>query len=447
MFGAVGDGISNDSLAFARLAAAVNQAGGGTIRLRRTTYLIGGHSRLSKDTHWSFAPLQLLELRDCSRPLAIEGSGAIFRCEGGHRYGTFDPIRDTPTKHAQPFYEAGQAATPYTYMILIENCRGAVSISDLELDGNHQALRLGGPWGDTGWQIPAVGIFLRNNSGDEVLRNVYTHHHAQDGLMIDGLKDSPSAIPVVRRIENVRSEYNGRQGCSIVGGRGYRFSRCRFAHTGKAALHSAPGAGVDIEAEGEKTNRDLRFEKCEFVDNIGVGFLAEAGDNADILCRDCRFIGTTSWSAWPNAPYMRFEDSTFIGALVRIFGHSDPARATQFLRCTFLDDPKLSPNGKVYTPGSPHGAIADLYFGTNAKFAHCLFELTHNGLLPWGWRTIYEDCKLFQTAPTVSYPKGEYRGYNTVTGAVDMYNTKVTGTLVLNGVVHCAPKLFGGEPW
>jgi hypothetical protein len=332
-------------------------------------------------------------------------------------------------------------------MIWANQCAGPVLITDLELDGSLGQLQLGGPYGDTGHQIPAVGIYLSDNGGEEVVRNIYTHHHGQDGLMINGIDDVSSSRGVRRRVENVRSEYNGRQGCSIIGGRGYIFSNSKFNHTGKGGLQSAPGAGVDIEAEGDKINRDLTFVQCEFADNTGVGFLAEAGDNAEISCRGCRFVGTTSWSAWPYAPLMRFDDCTFVGAAVKIFGDkANPSRAAQFLRCSFLDDPKLTPNGKVYVPGTPHGAIADLAFGDNAHFTRCSFRLTHNGLLPWGWRTIFEDCTLTQRASTVSYPKGEYRGYNTLIGTVDLYNTKVTGTLVVNGKRH-GPGLMGGEPW
>src|SRR4051812_20691178 len=42
-FGAIGDGRTNDTDAFARMTAAVNSAGGGTVLLRKTTYIVGGH--------------------------------------------------------------------------------------------------------------------------------------------------------------------------------------------------------------------------------------------------------------------------------------------------------------------------------------------------------------------------------------------------------------------
>src|SRR4051812_45456452 len=45
MFGAKGDGATNDSAAFARLAEAITHRGGGTIALRRKTYIVGAQRR------------------------------------------------------------------------------------------------------------------------------------------------------------------------------------------------------------------------------------------------------------------------------------------------------------------------------------------------------------------------------------------------------------------
>jgi hypothetical protein len=43
-------------------------------------------------------------------------------------------------------------------------------------------------------------------------------------------------------------------------------------------------------------------------------------------------------------------------------------------------------------------------------------------------------------------PKGQYLGRTTIDAPVDLYGTKVVGTLVLNGKV--LPKqLMGGKPW
>jgi hypothetical protein len=445
MFGAKGDGVANDSAAFKALADAVNANGGGTVRFRRTTYLVGAQQRSIGRGGWAYTPADLLDFRGCSKPLIIEGNGATIRCAPGLRYGTFDRLRGTPTKHNQPYYEQHELATPYRQMILVADCTGPVVVSDLELDGNLPNLRIGGPFGDTGWQIPAFGLSLTNNRGSERVSSVYTHHHGLDGLYIDGLDRWVSPRPE-RLISNVRSEYNGRQGCSIVGGRGYAFRGCRFDHTGRSAVTSAPAAGVDIEAEGGKQIRDLSFTDCRFADNAGCGMVADVGDSEGATFTGCTFIGTTSWSAWPAKPRFRFHSCTFVGSAVNAYPHKDPQLAAQFHECRFRDDPRLSPTGKVALNGKKEHPIVDLGTSDNVLFSRCSFILTHGGLLPWSWRATYSNCTMQQRSPSVAFPKGKYLGYNRIDGRVDLYNSKVLGTVVVNGTP--TPKgLLGGEAW
>lgn len=431
MFGAKGDGVTNDSAAMAALAAAVNANGGGTVKFRRTTYRVGGQVRAAQDdASYIFEPVRLLEFSGCRTALTIVGNGARLKCVEGLRYGVF-AVDGKPARHAMPYSGPGRA-TPYLYMIRIADCTGPVEVSDLELDGSSASLVLGGEFGDTGWQIPAVGLALFNNHGAEIVRNIHTHHHGQDGFYIDGLASAGGTVPR-REITDLRSEYNGRQGCSIVGARGYRFERCRFAHTGRAGFASNPGAGVDIEAEGGKTNRDLRFIDCEFADNYGCGMVADTGDSADVSFMRCSFIGTTNWSAWPCKPGFRFDDCSFVGAVARAFGDSDPARATQFFNCRFVDDPSLSPTGKIYPGGHPDRPLADLSDAANILFSKCSFLARHEGTLPWSVRAIYEDCVMEQKSPAQSYPRGTFRGRTIITGNVDLYGSKFAGELILNG--------------
>jgi hypothetical protein len=271
---------------------------------------------------------------------------------------------------------------------------------------------------------------------------VQSHHHGQDGIMINGDHTRSTRS----RFENVITEYNARQGVSLVGGRGYDFLRCKFNNTGRSVIASAPAAGVDIEAEGTKLNRDFTFEDCEFSNNVGCGLLADAGDSEEATFKRCKFIGTTSWSAWPHKPRFSFEDCTFVGTLVHPFPHEDPGQAAQFHDCRFRDDPTLSPNGRIYFAGNRQHAIVDMAESHNVFFNRCLFRLTHDGLMPWSWRAIYSDCTMTQTAKKVAFPRGMYLGYNTISGPADMYNSKILGTLLLNG--KTVPKgLNGGLPW
>lgn len=431
-FGAKGDGVTNDSRAFAALADAVNAAGGGTVELRRTTYIVGGHTR-NPDPRalYRWEPVKLLSFKHCSRPLLIRGNGACIRCAPGMRFGSFE-IDGRPAPHTGRYLGPG-IATPYQAMILANGCTAPIEISDLELDGNLPHLLIGGTYGDTGYQIPAVGILLIDNRADEVVTNVYSHHHALDGMSIQGIDEPLSPLPR-RLITGFRAEFNGRQGCSITGGIGYAFEKCRFAHTGRSVLHSAPGAGVDIEAEGGRKNRDFRFTDCEFVDNNGCGMVADSGDSEGAVFTRCTFVGTTAWSAWPNKPHFRFQNCRFVGSVVWAYGDKDhPERAAQFYDCLWLDDPKLSPTGQVYLAGQKNGPVVDLASGYNVRFVRCTFNLTHNGLLPWSWYAIYQDCRLSQAAPVAAYPKGKYLGTSVINGKVDMTGTHVIGTLLLNG--------------
>jgi hypothetical protein len=424
-FGASGDGVTNDTNAFAALAAFVNRRGGGTIALRPTTYIVGKQSQDPAQPNYAFAPARIMEFSGCSKKLSIIGNGARIRCADGLGFGTFDRSTGRATDHPLPYYTLGELATPYAWMISAENCSGGIEISDLELDGNLTNLIIGGPVGDTGRQIPATGLRLANNNCAELISRIHSHHHALDGIMLDGLENRKTTS----RLQEIISEYNARQGCSLVGGSNYSFANCRFNHTGRAGLVSAPAAGMDIEAEVKKI-RNVSFNGCEFSNNSGVGMVADSGDTDGATFDSCRFIGTTVWSAWPFKPHFRFSRCQFIGAVVHAFPASDPDRAAQFRDCMFLDDPTLSPTGEVYQPDWP---IVNLAESQNVLFDGCQFDLHFRSVLPWSWNAIYNNCTMFQAAAGLAYPKGTYTGVCSIDGNVDLYGTSVLGDLTVNG--------------
>jgi hypothetical protein len=431
MFGAKGDGVTNDSVAMARLAAAVSMNRGGRIEFGpKKTYLVGAQ-RPRPGAAYAYDPVTLLEFTGCQRPLIIRGNGAKIRCAPGLRYGVFDATTGRAVKHPMPYVGPG-LASPYRFMIKVENCTGTVEIADLELDGSLPRLQIGGQYGDAGWQIPAIGLALINNRGPETVRGVHSHHHALDGFYVDGVDAAP--VPgVTRRLQDLRSEYNGRQGCSIVGGRGYAFERCDFSRTGRSAIVSNPSAGLDIEAEAGKRIRDLTFSDCSFTDNVGCGMVADTGDSERASFTRCKFVGTTQWSAWPSKPFFSFANCTFVGAVARAFGDTNPARATRFADCTFTDDPALAPGRKVYGGTNASGPLLDLSDARNVYFGRCTFLARHNGVLPWSTGAIYENCRMEQVKKTHGFPRGTYRGRNTIVGLVDLYGSTNTGEVLMNG--------------
>jgi hypothetical protein len=137
---------------------------------------------------------------------------------------------------------------------------------------------------------------------------------------------------------------------------------------------------------------------------------------------------------WPNKPRFRFENCTFVGAIVHAFGDADPARAARFTACSFLDDPALSPTGEVYGGENPSRPIADLPGNPNVLFDRCKFLLTHRSVLPWTVNVvIFKDCVMSQRAPAESYPRGTFVGRNVINGNVVLYSARIRGELILNG--------------
>jgi hypothetical protein len=358
-------------------------------------------------------------------PLKIIGNGARLIAQPGLRFGTFDVQSGRRVDHPMPYLDHADLAFPYRAMIFVSDCTAAVEVRDLELDGNLERLRIGGPFGDTGWQIPGTGLLLTGNRHVEVVENVFTHDHGQDGAMFIGAAARVGRTTVRRLV----SRKNGRQGLSITGGRGYDLLDCEFSRSARGVVKSAPAAGVDIEAETNPIE-DVSFTKCRFADNGGSGLVADSGNTRNFRFAGCHFIGTTSWSAWPNKPGCRFSDCLFVGSVVHPFADRDPRRAARFLRCTFTDDPALSPTRKVYTGGGP---IVNMAQSENVLFDKCTFRLVASGTLPWAWAATYRDCRMTQKSAAIANPKGRYQGYSTIKGRVDLYGSMIEGTLVLNG--------------
>jgi hypothetical protein len=375
-----------------------------------------------------FPPRDPLTFINCRLPLELRGNGARLLCEPGLRYGVFG-LGGEAAHHPMPYSGSG-VVSPYRAMIAVEQCLGAVHIADLELAGCTDQLIIGGQYGDTGWQIPAMGLYLRDNLGSEVIERVRSHHHPQDGVQINGFDgDTPGAQ---RMMTDVVADANGRQGLSLVGGRGWRFARCTFTRAGRGKILSAPGAGVDIEAEGGKRIRDLAFADCHFADNAGCGMVADSGDSEGVHFERCSFVGTTSWSAWPYKPRFRFDECHFTGALVHAWGDADATRAAQFTRCIFDDDPARSPTGKVYGGVNSTHPLADLAYAQNVLFDRCEFTAL-SGVLPWSTGAIYRDCTMMQGISTSGFPRGRFEGHNTIVGKVDLYGSTITGELSVNG--------------
>lgn len=377
-FGAVGDGVTNDTLAFQLAAAAVTALDGARLVFGPGEYIVGLQTltgALGQGNSYTYE--EIITIENCTRPVSLIGYGAKLKAADGLRFGTFDPVTGLPTTIPSPYVDSDYRADAYFGMLHL-NYNKNVNIEGFELDGNILNLELGGVWGTSGsYQCRANGIRVFNN---EICRisNVYSHHHGLDGIIVgyDGSDEFSPTFPTT--IENCSCPYNGRDALSIVGGKGVTVINGNFSHTGKDVpvgwVGSDPGSGCDIEAENASI-RNIKFINCEFINNERTGIVAGSGDSADIVFENCLFWGTTGTPIWADKPNMTFRGCRIYGTVFKGFPGTSRFDGLKFYGCHF-EDKIYTPTGTVYLPGDQLVTMADFNFGL---FQDCTFVANECG--------------------------------------------------------------------
>lgn len=341
-FGAVGDGVTDDTDAFYAASQAIEANGGGTLYLHAgKTYRVGRQYHVyGQYPYWQAAPIILFE--NVSGKITVLGNGATLKANSGLKYGSFHPITGEPYFHDNitGFTDLNYRTGAYKGMIDILNCSD-IEIRNINLDGNISSLELGGYWSDS-YQCYAHGIHLIDVDNGKIY-DVNSSYHAFDGLYVRHRYINEYSNPTPVYIENSVFNYNGRQGLSWCGGIGLTAVNCKFNHTGKApgGFHSPPAAGVDIEPLSTELCLDGNFIDCDFVDNQGCGLVANNPEGRyvkDMEFNNCLFWGTTNWSVWPFQKQFVFNDCRIYGTLVNVyFSESQPELSGKFFRCHFED--------------------------------------------------------------------------------------------------------------
>lgn len=392
-WGAKGDNATNDTDALRRAADFISIRGGGTLLLPTGTYVVGEQSLAgSAGLGGSWLEENIIYIHDCLEPVVIEGQNGddktVLRAADGLRYGSFDPVAGGVHETVLPFTKYDYRADVYWGMVaLFKN--SDVSVRNLELDGNQDGLELGGLWGDKGYQVAGSGIWAYQND-KLTIEDVHAHHQPLDGLIVGyaGLMEDSAPTPTI--LNRVVSEFNGRQGLSWVGGIGLTATDCRFNHSGRARIASSPAAGLDIEAEGSIC-RDGKFFNSEFINNVGVGMVADSGDGGYSTFSGCTFWGTTNWSVWARKPRLIFEDSKIYGSMPQPYSAAVADDMVRFSGCTIedLEHPEFGVyrNGYLVHANSQHFTIEDskiiahkqraLYFGGVSKERLINVDVTH----------------------------------------------------------------------
>lgn len=429
--------------ALQKISAFINANRGGiTLVFDKGTYRVGGEALAgANDKGYAYKGEPMLTLNGCTKPVVVEGRGAVLKLADGLHFGSFDPA--TGKVHNAPaggFTNYNYAAYPGNLLDFRNN--GSVTVRNLTLDGNLQGLALGGYWGDVGFQLPADGVFSVDNK-DLTLQKVTGRFCGRDGVQVANQTKNASSGKV--NFYDCVFDGNARQGFSWIGGNHLNAVRTQFINTGKtvskagAVVKSAPGAGVDMEAEVGHIRNGV-FTDCTIYNNDGAGLLT-VGDVGNISYNGGKIIGTTGWSIYGSGPATKFSKALIVGSLVNLrvgSGPMDPLNA-KFDSCRITLDPVYSPNGKVYG-----NYVMDFGGGAGGWFTNCIIDSHERGSVYGGDGCVFTDCTFLQKNTAQGYNgypfmRGNFLGTNRwyKPGGVNLENlqkSKISGKFLVNDV-------------
>lgn len=404
---------AQNTLALQKISASINKADGGLVLvIDKGTYRVGKETMATKKARgYSYLGEPMLTLDSCTKPVVIEGNGAVLKLANDLHFGSFHS--ETGKAFSAPgggFYEADYAAYPQSLIVLRGN--KSVTVRNLVLDGNLQNLNLGGYWGDTGIQLPGDGLLCLDNDA-VTIEKVTSQYFPRDGIMIGNTVPSEKTPVKKTLLLNCTFNGNARQGFSWIGGNHLYAQNCKFLNTGKTInrktgrpVSSAPSAGIDMEAEMGLIRNGV-FENCLIDNNAGAGFLT-VGDVARIAYNGGKIVGATNWSIYGSGPYAVFQKTTIVGSPVNLrpgSGVYDSAN-TRFNNCLITLDSTLSPTGRVYG-----NYVMDFGGGAGGFFTRCVIDSKTRGTVYGGGGCVFTDC-VFRQEPTAN----GYNGYPFMSG-------------------------------
>lgn len=273
MFGARGDGTSDDYGAFKALAAYVSA--GGCPQIVFSPHKIYYWDQYVDGSHSPVTDIEFIGVNG----LDLDGAGSTILVKGS-------------------FNRSARDIRSLNGLVLIR-CHNA-TVRNLVLDGNSQTITK-----SKGVNEPnSDGVFL-GSCANILLQNIISRDWTCDGFYISCASSPRNPFIASSQVTmlNCVADENARQGMSIIQLRGGLFADCAFSNTGRSAYgNHAPSAGVDIEPDyatgGEPPYQmdlntgELTFTRCRFIHNLGMAMVGGGGSVDSVTCENCYFDTT-----------------------------------------------------------------------------------------------------------------------------------------------------------
>ena len=395
-FGAKGNGVSNDHNAFLAAASFFNARGGnGKLIIPNGTYIVGKQVGKSNGRVKGY---DLFSLTNCSN-FKIEGQkGCLIKYRSNLRYGTFQPGSNKKYLGKEKIVRKKEWLSDVGVCIKLRDCQN-IDVVNLHLNGNAEKCKMGGKYGDNGIQAAYTGISLYNSRKINII-NCDIKEFGLDGIYIAHVGQNVVNNNIL--INQCKSEYNGRQGLSIVGGMKILIKSSSFNYTGRGKVKSNPRAGVDIEPNRGSFARNIIFKDCNFLYNQGVGLVSINGIANNVRVQGSTFIGDRSWTTWIKNEDFQFESCKFYGAISHACDAKTNADRTAYFNCYFSDT----------TFKTKGGYLAMISTGKRQLFDNCTFSAKNKKLISHKLRTklqqeytVFKNCKFSIQSEKLKKPK------------------------------------------
>jgi Pectate lyase superfamily protein len=337
MFGAKGDGKTNDTEAFLKASAWLNKNKTGKLFFPRGTYMVGRQTFDGTLKGSAYNGTNLLTISDAQN-IVIEGDKAVIKFIDNLKFCAYDPISGKKIANTRDYAYRAEIGECFQ----LTNCKN-VTIKGFELDGNCDKVELGGNWYETGYEGLSAGIALRDVS-NVLVEDCYIHHFPLDGIYLHNVTKQGFATPSQNiTLKNTELSYNCRQGMSWVGGIGITAIDCKFNHTGQAKWASAPSHGVDIEPEAGNVCKKGKFIRCVFSNNKGLAVCTQRQkDGEDFYFEKCTFEAIDYYCVMVSAPRTKFKKCNFYGSTV-LYPHANKEKEGVFFnKCNFKEKKTVS---------------------------------------------------------------------------------------------------------